>query len=582
MFLKEGHRLKCPVTRPEQMYRIRHSDLSSIANFRYALIITYKLLVAFQHGEHEFGTTENYICSYNFTDLKMMFSKTWKKCQKLSTPLSSKDCQGQYDNLNDECYLFSWDNPNSHKQCSAYDEEKTGNAEIDNCNVQSNATKPYGSLENFKPYVGKTLFSEIHTEPIVAIQKVPNDGTLYALRKDRYIIQSSKKISTPAKIVRIKHVETLSIWTIAFWVLSAVCLFVAVCCYFVICITQRRATRYMSWTYSKPRANDYQRVIPLKAMADQLNPNKLIVLNTQPLGSGNSATVYKGSYKTNASEYEHVAAEVFNDEYAALLDTEKLIDELKVLRQIQHSNIVAFIGHTYIDRTLHIVTEYMAGGSLYDYIQNENTALKYQHTFDHMDQILSAMVYLTQQQIVHRDLAARNCLLNKDHTVLKVSDFGLARSVDFKGEYQILHIDTALPTRWIALEAFSQLKFTEKTDVWLFGVLVWELFTRGNIPYFPLDHYQIITFLNEGRRLQCPKTCPDQIYALIITCWDSDPEKRPTFKQLQKNVKDVVQQLTSANKHLTETEYERPRQPLTHFDKATTEKDFVRKVPLLL
>uniref|UniRef100_A0A7E4VGP3 Non-specific protein-tyrosine kinase n=1 Tax=Panagrellus redivivus TaxID=6233 RepID=A0A7E4VGP3_PANRE len=662
-----------------------------------------RLLVASQHNNNELGITENYICSYNLTDLK--FSETWNKCQNLLTPLNSKDCQGQYANLKDECYLFSWDNPNKHKQCSAYD-GKTGNDKLENCEVSSGSLKPYGSLENFKPYFGKTLFSETHTEPIVAIHEITNTGALYALREDNHVIQllsgdektvnvvssiatipgkymfdvfpknnevllvtqcdnecnmtitdgtvpamcttknsqkdtclikvkdsfkSSTKKEIPSKLPENTSVKTTSkpheestfvtrapknpnseitansevnttavtpqahnnpgyettanpanknrqssetttilpgetvksssyIWKVIFYFLSAIGVCVAILCIYI-CMTRRQSTQIISRAY----ANDYQRVIPLKIMSDQLNPNNLIVLNTQPLGSGVSATVYKGSYKTNAGDYEQVAVKVFNDEYAALLDTEELVDELKVLRRIQHSNIVSFIGHTYIDRTLHIVTEYMAGGSLYDYIQNENTVLKYQHTFDHMDQILSAMVYLTQQEIVHRDLAARNCLLNKDYTVIKVSDFGLARSVDFKGEYQILHIDTALPTRWIALEAFSQHKFTEKSDVWSFGVLVWELFTRGNTPYFPLDHNQIIMFLNEGRRLQCPVTCPDQIYALIITCWDNDPKKRPTFKQLQKDMKDVVHQLTSANKHLTETEYERPCQPLTHF-----------------
>uniref|UniRef100_A0A7E4VHJ6 receptor protein-tyrosine kinase n=1 Tax=Panagrellus redivivus TaxID=6233 RepID=A0A7E4VHJ6_PANRE len=305
--------------------------------------------------------------------------------------------------------------------------------------------------------------------------------------------------------------------------------------------------------------------LPLKALPDQLNPNKLIILKSQPLGSGVSATVYKGSFKTSTSEYERVAVKIFNEIYAHFMNTE-FIDELKVLRQIQHPNIVGFIGHAYIDRTLHIVTEYMAGGSLHDYIKDGSTVLKYQNSFDYLDQILSAMVYLSQQQIVHRDLAARNCLLNGDHTILKVSDFGLARSVDFKGEYQILHIDTALPTRWIALEAFSQHKFTEKSDVWSFGVLVWELFTRGNTPYFPLDHGQILEFLNEGRRLQCPVTCPEQIYALIVTCWDSKPKRRPSFKQLQKDMTDVIRCLMNANKKFVENKYERPsNQPLRYY-----------------
>uniref|UniRef100_A0A7E4WA43 receptor protein-tyrosine kinase n=1 Tax=Panagrellus redivivus TaxID=6233 RepID=A0A7E4WA43_PANRE len=291
-------------------------------------------------------------------------------------------------------------------------------------------------------------------------------------------------------------------------------------------------------------------------MEDQLDPRNLVITKTQHLGKGCTATVYKGLFKTS-SDYTPVAVKILNNDYAELVNTAELIDELKILRRVQHPNIVEFIGHTYIDRILHIVTEYMAGGSLHGYIKDESTVLKYQNTFDYMDQILSAMVYLTQQQIVHRDLAARNCLMNGDHTVLKVSDFGLSRSVDFKGEYQILHNDIKLPTHSVAIEAFLFCKFTEKTDVWSFGVLVWELFTRGATPYDPMNYIQIQGFLNEGYQLHCPEALcatpiSGKIYGMMLCCWDAEPKKRPTFEQLQDYIRDIV--TTNVNKQFMDTQ----------------------------
>uniref|UniRef100_A0A7E4VIB1 Protein kinase domain-containing protein n=1 Tax=Panagrellus redivivus TaxID=6233 RepID=A0A7E4VIB1_PANRE len=689
-----------------------------------------KLLVAFQHGEN--SADENYVCSYNFTDLQSKFTKTWDECQSIAKPEATKiECKSQYKAYVDypeKCFLFSWDNPSQQPYCSAYNEASEPNDRFDNCELHTTTStvRLYGSLENFKPYDGELLFVEDHTQPIVAIRESPNEGTLYALRKDNHVIRlligkenttnvltsipgkpgkhllevlpnSNKVLFVPARsettlstfssscegiyktcesiawkdplhclfcanedgsgtivpdkmscpnnviyhkvcpptilaatktdigeyhitgsnldkflgdpevtvcdsqcnltstvaptiircstgtprsdacVVKIKgsldseyknitlskllqrypDYETTAIptsdkpksnsfiWKVVFFVIALVGLLASICIIYI-CISRHGATRLT------PKPD-----IHLKPLPDQLNPNNLVVMYTQELGKGQSASVYKGSFKTSANRYEDVAVKIFNDRYA-FMDAE-LIDELKVLRRVQHSNIVGFIGHTYIDRTLHIVTEYMAGGSLIQYIRDENNLLKYQHTFDYMDQILSAMVYLTEQQIVHRDLAARNCLLNHDYTVLKVSDFGLARSANFKGQYQVLHKETLLPIRWIAIEAFSHQNVTEKSDVWSFGVLVYELFTRGYEPYSPLDYHQIQDFLNSGQRLPCPETCPEPIYAVMLSCWDVEPAKRPTFKQLQKQIRDVVSFITNANKQLVDTEYERPR-----------------------
>jgi len=147
-------------------------------------------------------------------------------------------------------------------------------------------------------------------------------------------------------------------------------------------------------------------------------------------------------------------------------------------------------------------------------------------------QITSGMNYLSLKHIVHRDLAARNCLLTSDGCV-KISDFGLSRDTNQETcySYTTRGID-ALPVRWMAPEAFLDGLYSSSSDVWSFGVVVWEIFTDAVQPFFGLPNHQVIANILQGRLLSKPRLAPHWLYEVMLLCWNSSAEKRPTFTEL--------------------------------------------------
>uniref|UniRef100_A0A8C9FZD5 Protein kinase domain-containing protein n=1 Tax=Pavo cristatus TaxID=9049 RepID=A0A8C9FZD5_PAVCR len=149
------------------------------------------------------------------------------------------------------------------------------------------------------------------------------------------------------------------------------------------------------------------------------------------------------------------------------------------------------------------------------------------------------MAYLESQNYIHRDLAARNVLVG-EHSVYKVADFGLARV--FKSYYS--RPETKLPVKWTAPEAIRYNKFSVKSDVWSFGILVFEIITYGKMPYagncfFSMTHgHQVIQMLDKGYRLPQPETCPKALYELMLKCWSTEPSERPTFEALYCQLED--------------------------------------------
>lgn len=125
-----------------------------------------------------------------------------------------------------------------------------------------------------------------------------------------------------------------------------------------------------------------------------------------------------------------------------------------------------------------------------------------------------------------------------------MADFGLARGVLDKEYYSVRqHRHARLPVKWMALESLQTYRFTTKSDVWSFGVLLWELLTRGAPPYPHIDPFDLSHFLAQGRRLPQPEYCPDSLYHVMLRCWEADPAARPTFRALVLEVKQVVASL---------------------------------------
>lgn len=170
-------------------------------------------------------------------------------------------------------------------------------------------------------------------------------------------------------------------------------------------------------------------------------------------------------------------------------------------------------------------------------------------------QVARGMEYLASKKFVHRDLAARNCMLDESYTV-KVADFGLARDV-YEKEYYSVHNKSGvkLPVKWMALESLQTHKFTTKSDVWSFGVLLWELMTRGAPPYSDVNSFDITVFLLQGRRLLQPEFCPDTLYNLMIDSWHPSPEHRPTFSELVSRIATIFSSFSGEHYILLNTTY---------------------------
>ncbi|XP_046823545.1 tyrosine-protein kinase Btk29A isoform X5 [Vespa velutina] len=265
----------------------------------------------------------------------------------------------------------------------------------------------------------------------------------------------------------------------------------------------------------------------------EIDPAELHLLDE--LGSGQFGVVRRGKWRGSID----VAVKMMKE---GTMSEDDFIEEAKVMTKLQHQNLVQLYGVCSKDRPIYIVTEYMRHGSLLNYLRRHETTLgaNVGLLLDMCIQVCKGMAYLERHNYIHRDLAARNCLVGSEN-VVKVADFGLARYV-LDDQYTSSG-GTKFPIKWAPPEVLNYTRFSSKSDVWAYGVLMWEIFTCGKMPYGRLKNTEVVDRVQRGIILERPKACFKEVYEVMRKCWAHCPEVRPSFRVLKEQLISVSQGL---------------------------------------
>uniref|UniRef100_A0A1I8AH43 Tyrosine-protein kinase n=1 Tax=Steinernema glaseri TaxID=37863 RepID=A0A1I8AH43_9BILA len=256
-------------------------------------------------------------------------------------------------------------------------------------------------------------------------------------------------------------------------------------------------------------------------------PRNQLQLKTK-LGDGNFGEVWYGKWRGIVE----VAIKTMKP---GTMSPEAFLGEAQIMKQCDHPNLVKLYAVCTKEEPFYIITEFMVNGALLQYLRNEKNQFTLQCLVDMCAQIANGMMYLEERKLVHRDLAARNVLVGEKISgvpVVKVADFGLARKLMEEDIYEA-RTGAKFPIKWTAPEAATCGNFTVKSDVWSYGILLYEIFTKGTVPYPGMHNREVIEQVDIGYRMPMPRHCPEAIYNdVMLKCWDKVPEKRPTFEYL--------------------------------------------------
>ncbi|KAM1121966.1 hypothetical protein TB2_003462 [Malus domestica] len=252
----------------------------------------------------------------------------------------------------------------------------------------------------------------------------------------------------------------------------------------------------------------------------ELDPRQLKFGNK--VASGSCGDLYKGTYCT-----QEVAIKVLKPECVNPDMLKDFAQEVYIMRKVRHKNVVQFIGACTKHPSLCIVTEYMPGGSVYDYLHKQKGVFKLPSLLKVAIDVSKGMTYLHQNNIIHRDLKAANLLMDENE-VVKVADFGVAR---VKSQSGVMTAETGT-YRWMAPEVIEHKPYDHKADIFSFGVVLWELLT-GKLPYEYLTPLQAAVGVSQkGLRPTIPKNAPPKLAELLEKCWQQDPASRPDFSEI--------------------------------------------------
>ncbi|KAI1904514.1 hypothetical protein AGOR_G00006430 [Albula goreensis] len=276
-------------------------------------------------------------------------------------------------------------------------------------------------------------------------------------------------------------------------------------------------------------------------------PREKITL-CRELGQGSFGMVYEGIAKGVVKDEPetHVAIKTVN-ESASMRERIEFLNEASVMKEFNCHHVVRLLGVVSQGQPTLVIMELMTRGDLKSHLrslrspeQNSSSLLlpPLKKMIQMAGEIADGMAYLNANKFVHRDLAARNCMVAEDFTV-KIGDFGMTRDI-YETDYYRKGGKGLLPVRWMAPESLKDGVFTTNSDVWSFGVVLWEIATLAEQPYQGMSNEQVLRFVMEGGLLDKPDNCPDMLFELMRMCWQYNPKMRPSFLEIIGSIKEEL------------------------------------------
>ncbi|KAH9498588.1 hypothetical protein Btru_007466 [Bulinus truncatus] len=300
-------------------------------------------------------------------------------------------------------------------------------------------------------------------------------------------------------------------------------------------LCHKRAQNNMKAAEFTAKITGHEEIEPLTPTNAKPDLSKMRIINEEELrkgaiiGSGAFGTVYKGIWIPHGENVKIPVAIKILQEGTSPNQSTELLEEARVMCSVEHICCVRILA-VCLKYQMMLVTQLMPHGNLLNYIRINAQNIGSKALLTWCTQIARGMAYLEERGIVHRDLAARNVLVQTPYQV-KITDFGLAKLLD--NDAEVYHSSGGLmPIKWLALECINHRIFTHKSDVWSFGVTLWELFTLGKKPYESVRTKDVPLLLEKGERLQQPSMCTIDVYMIMVKCWMLEAESRPSFKEL--------------------------------------------------
>jgi len=261
------------------------------------------------------------------------------------------------------------------------------------------------------------------------------------------------------------------------------------------------------------------------------------IIKGELLGRGAFGKVFKATLVTGLTLRTVAVKKLKNRNLQDAKRRSLFLQEARTMKEYAHPNIVNFIGFAGRQEPLMIVLEFCAIGSLLSYLRANGLALKMDSRMRFATDAAAGMRYLESLKCIHRDIAARNCLLD-EHMTCKISDFGMSIKENQESGHSIRNPEeenNRLPVKWLAPEIIRFKEFSIKSDVWAYGIFLYEIFTNGSEPYPGITTTDVRNLVGIKRyRMEIPTDWPTSIYAIIQSCWEEEPVKRPSFKEIHK------------------------------------------------